>query len=635
MEEIHYIYTDNNFFRQLVKRDNEKLWDSFYDSLIQIFPSLNNGLYRQIFTCFSLLEAIAEGKMRTQYTPKLNLNKFLLCKSDTLSEDSLEDNESEYQTLGTQLDKATLFAVNYYKSHPGLSKENLLNKIDEQLLYSTSNAAEDLIKNTLIRYKQSILNDYASFLDKISMELTWDSICSFDFFQLDKKSNHSNETFRKRLIKIKEMLLHVFHDGQVKGRDLGSFRLCEAVQRERLTSKEFIEKIESEHENKKYKISVPGMLKGEHDLCDVDVIHYATLGYYDPEFKKSFPVVVFTSDDRSVIKTRILLQLSIIRFMCKDVLGSQLKLIPGEIHFIDKKTGVVNEEPIIISEISESEHFDIKLDPLDSSSESLVEFITSTPIPDENTYNNRFIKVIEPQSFEDLLELLEMRKKDCIFRGQSRHDLPLNSHLSRELKGETCYLPRNYIPLQPLSKWKLEEMHNYHWIILKTVVPHQDITTPLDGKGCPYFQVMKYIKTNPKQEKIQNAIPNFPTPFVAFSNDVEVALYFSSCKLDFDGAIYRVVKNSIPIKYSFKESLEEMVKGKRDSPCIIDPMVGLNDVDDPKSKRQEAVYIFQRDLDLPINRYIAMEKIIIKNEFKPLIQQMLTEKGITKEFLLG
>ncbi len=152
MEEIHYIYTDNNFFRQLIKKNNERLWDSFYDSLIQFVPSLDNGLYRQVFTCFSLLEAIGEGQIRTQYTPKLNLNKFLLCNSDALSEDLLEDSESEYQILGTQLDKATLFAVNYYKSHPGLSKENLLSKIEEQLHYSTSNAAEDLIKNTLIRY---------------------------------------------------------------------------------------------------------------------------------------------------------------------------------------------------------------------------------------------------------------------------------------------------------------------------------------------------------------------------------------------------------------------------------------------------------------------------------------------------
>jgi len=284
-----------------------RLWDSFYDSLIQFVPSLDNGLYRQVFTCFSLLEAIGEGQIRTQYTPKLNLNKFLLCNSDALSEDLLEDSESEYQILGTQLDKATLFAVNYYKSHPGLSKENLLSKIEEQLHYSTSNAAEDLIKNTLIRYKQSILNDYESFLDKISLELTWDSICSFDFFRLDKKSNQSNELFRKQFTRLKKMLLHVFHDGQVNGRDLGSFRLCEAIHRERLISKEFIKKIESEHGNKKYKISISGMLKEEHDLCDVDVIHYATLGYYDPEFQKSFPVKVFTSDDRRAIKTRVLL----------------------------------------------------------------------------------------------------------------------------------------------------------------------------------------------------------------------------------------------------------------------------------------------------------------------------------------
>ncbi len=32
--------------------------------------------------------------------------------------------------------------------------------------------------------------------------------------------------------------------------------------------------------------------------------------------------------------------------MCQNALGSKLKLIPGEIHFIDKKTGVINEEPL-------------------------------------------------------------------------------------------------------------------------------------------------------------------------------------------------------------------------------------------------------------------------------------------------
>lgn len=178
-------------------------------------------------------------------------------------------------------------------------------------------------------------------------------------------------------------------------------------------------------------------------------------------------------------------------------------------------------------------------------------------------------------------------------------------------------------------------MHKYHWIILKTIVPHEDITNPLQGKGCPYFQVMKYIKTNPKQEKIQKAIPNYPSSLITFSNNSEVALYFSSYKSDEDGAIYCIRKDSILTRYSFQESLDEMIKDQNIFPCIIDPLSKLNDVDDPKSKRQEAVYIFQRDLHLPINRYISTEKIIIKNEFKPLIQQFLAARGITKEFLLG
>jgi len=73
MKKIHYIYTDNIFFRQLVKKNNENLWNSFYDSMIQIVPSLNKGLYRQIFTCFSLLESMVDPNVKTD-CPHLNWN---------------------------------------------------------------------------------------------------------------------------------------------------------------------------------------------------------------------------------------------------------------------------------------------------------------------------------------------------------------------------------------------------------------------------------------------------------------------------------------------------------------------------------------------------------------------------------
>ncbi len=54
-----------------------------------------------------------------------------------------------------------------------------------------------------------------------------------------------------------------------------------------------------------------------------------------------------------------------------------------------------------------------------------------------------------PDSLDELIHLLESRKNNCLFRGQSPHDRLLNSTLARELRGETIKLPRNYIPKQP------------------------------------------------------------------------------------------------------------------------------------------------------------------------------------------
>ncbi len=68
-----------------------------------------------------------------------------------------------------------------------------------------------------------------------------------------------------------------------------------------------------------------------------------------------------------------------------------------------------------------------------------------------------------------------------------------------------------------------------------------------------------------------------------------MALYFSSYGHDEDGAIYCIRKNPTPIKHSFQESLDEMIKYQNSFPCVIDPLTNLNDIDDQKSKRQEAV----------------------------------------------
>ncbi len=58
-----------------------------------------------------------------------------------------------------------------------------------------------------------------------------------------------------------------------------------------------------------------------------------------------------------------------------------------------------------------------------------------------------------------------------------------------------------------------------------------------------------------------------------------------------------------------------MVDNKDLFPCILNPLTNINDIDDPKAKRQEAIYIFQTDLKHPINRYLPVEKIKIKKNF--------------------
>ncbi len=243
------------------------------------------------------------------------------------------------------------------------------------------------------------------------------------------------------------------------------------------------------------------------------------------------------------------------------------------------------------------------------------------------------MSIYEPKSFDELQKFLEARKELYLFRGQSPHNRELNSTLARELRGQTSKLPSVYIPELPLSQWPLKEIHRYHWIILGTLVPDDVVIRKLDGRGCHHYEMIRYIQMNPKQEKIRNAIPNHPTPTIEFSECSDISLYFSSYKENEDGGVYCLEKSSISTFFSFKDSLDVMIEKGDLSPCIIDPRPKLNDLDDPKSKRQQAVYIFQRDLRYPINQYASIEKIVIKKELYRFVKKYLEGKGITNEFI--
>lgn len=241
--------------------------------------------------------------------------------------------------------------------------------------------------------------------------------------------------------------------------------------------------------------------------------------------------------------------------------------------------------------------------------------------------------IFEPQSLDELLTFLEARKGLYLFRGQSPHNRELNSTLARELRGQTSKLPPNYIPKEPLSQWSVKWLHKYHRIILGGFIPDEDVTRPLNGKGDPLFEIIRYIQMNPSQEKMRNAIPNHPTPTLEFSESSNIALYFSSYKENEDGGIYCLDKSSMPTLFSFKDALDAMIQNNESFPCILDPLTKLNDVEDPKPKRQQAAYIFQRDLRYPIDHYTSIEKIIVRKNLYPSIKNFLKGQGITEEFV--
>jgi hypothetical protein len=78
-----------------------------------------------------------------------------------------------------------------------------------------------------------------------------------------------------------------------------------------------------------------------------------------------------------------------------------------------------------------------------------------------------------------------------------------------------------------------------------------------------------------------------------------------------------------------------MAQTGKATPCFIDPLVQLNDVEQLKIKRQKPVYIFQRDLRFSIDHYLPIQKVIIKKEWHAEIRSFLIRSGISEDFIYG
>lgn|GEM_PF-6906804 len=89
------------------------------------------------------MEAIRESNFREKYHPRLNLTPYKVTR-DT-------------KDLETNLKNAHDFAYQYFLTHPDLSIQALLQKIETQIAIFSNPATAHLVNDTLNGYKESLL----------------------------------------------------------------------------------------------------------------------------------------------------------------------------------------------------------------------------------------------------------------------------------------------------------------------------------------------------------------------------------------------------------------------------------------------------------------------------------------------
>lgn len=316
-KQVLNIYYDNGIYVQVTATGNESLADNLFDSLIQQSPSLNNGLCNFYFTWSSLLEAIGLGNFGDKNKPRLDLSPFAIGRHD--------------QNVEKKLIDAYSYAEKHFLNHPVLSAGSLLDKIQTQISHSSNRATADIHKDTLIRYQQSLLTSPRDSQKSLAQHLAWNAVCEYPFAAFLNIKDQDQDTTRNKVRKINEWLLRIFHDKQSEGIDLSSYRLADKIQKELLSSSEYLNISEKPSDQGKYRWYIPHLLEDRKDLGDADAIHFATFGY------KGSPGIVITADKPEVIRQRMIIQLSVMHFLCAAE-NTTLKLTPGTVLFADAKT---------------------------------------------------------------------------------------------------------------------------------------------------------------------------------------------------------------------------------------------------------------------------------------------------------
>ncbi|TET06030.1 hypothetical protein E3J79_03155 [Candidatus Dependentiae bacterium] len=323
----HCIFLDINVFR-LLKRE-PIFWNNFFE----FFDNEDRRFFEDIeliFTWSQLLEDINLGIIIKDKIKKNPLYKVIIKPFQDTNIDTINDS----------LDNFYNGACEIVSRIPELQPNKLIKLIDKSTISFAHSQAKILVEQTLIKAKNFIQESDYNYMEDLSHEIAWAFLTSYDFInpQSSKQWNNRKSYF--------DSLINLWHKLFLMGHELDFYRLAEKRYWAHLAYLATLQhtKIVGKH-------SRPGKLKSESDLCDSQLIHFATFGVKINN--KRCPVIGITTGDKAEINTikkihehriAICKQTLIDLKRILDVEGWNVNETPGEIIVLSiNKNNEINE----------------------------------------------------------------------------------------------------------------------------------------------------------------------------------------------------------------------------------------------------------------------------------------------------
>jgi hypothetical protein len=209
------------------------------------------------------------------------------------------------------LDACFLTARDIITKIPILQQTAFLKEINSAISCAHPQASI-LLDQTLIKAKKFVeANEY---MDHLTSEIAWAMITSHDFIHL---------TSPKEWLRRKEYftaMIALWHKIFLEGNELDSFRIID---------KQYHAYIAHLVPPIKPAKNVP--LKSGSDLCDSQLIHYASLGIKSTKLNIRLPVICITKDSVQTIEHRVAISKKTLYELNRDVEGWNIYPTAGEV----------------------------------------------------------------------------------------------------------------------------------------------------------------------------------------------------------------------------------------------------------------------------------------------------------------